>query len=246
MALTKNDDSGSMRIPFLSFAAAVCAAAAAAPADAATRNFGVSGFDRIRVDGPFKVSLTTGVAPFATASGGSAAALDGVAIDVQGRTLVVRSNRSSWGGYPGEAKGPVEIRIGTHELTAAWLNGSGSLNIDKARGLAFDLSVQGAGSASIAAVAVDQLKVSIAGTASARLAGVAPKLTAIVRGISTLDAGSLVAKDATIGAQGPATIRATVTGAAKIDAQGPATIELGGRPACTVKAAGSASVAGCR
>ena len=99
---------------------------AAAPADAATRNFGVNGFDRIRVDGAYKVRVTTGVAPFAIASG-SAAALDGIAIDVQGRTLVVRSSRQSWGGYPGTSKGPVEISIGTHELSAAWINGSGTV-----------------------------------------------------------------------------------------------------------------------
>ena len=97
---------------------------------AADRNFGVNGFDRVRVDGPYKVRLNTGVAPFATASG-SAAALDSVAIDVQGRTLIVRTNRSTWGGYPGEATGPVAITIGTHELEAAWINGSGSLVIDK-------------------------------------------------------------------------------------------------------------------
>ncbi len=225
---------------------AIIAAAAAAPADAATRNFGVSGFDRIRVDGPFIVRVTVGVAPFAVASGGSAAALDGVAIDVQGRTLVVRNSRSSWGGYPGQAKGPVEISIGTHELGAAWLNGSGSLAIDKLRGLSFDLSIQGSGSASAGSVAVDQLKVSISGAASASLAGVAPKLTAIVRGISTLDAAGLVSKDAIIGAQGPATVRATVTGTAKVDAQGAAAVALAGGPACTVKAIGSASVTGCR
>jgi len=225
---------------------AIIAAAAAAPADAATRNFGVSGFDRIRVDGPFIVRVTVGVAPFAVASGGSAAALDGVVIDVQGRTLVVRNSRSSWGGYPGQAKGPVEISIGTHELGAAWLNGSGSLAIDKLRGLSFDLSIQGSGSASAGSVAVDQLKVSISGAASASLAGVAPKLTAIVRGISTLDAAGLVSKDAIIGAQGPATVRATVTGTAKVDAQGAAAVALAGGPACTVKAIGSASVTGCR
>ena len=232
-----------MRTFLPAFAVLACTAA---PAEAATRNFGVSGFDRIRIDGPFKVRLATGVAPFAAATGGSPAALDSVVIDVQGRTLVVRSNRSSWGGYPGEAKGPVEISIGTHDLSAAWLNGAGSLAIDKARGLSFDLSVQGAGSASIGSVAVDQLKVSISGTASASLAGTAPRLTAIVRGISILDSAGLVAKDATIGAQGPATVRLTVTNSAKVDAQGAATVELGGRPACTVKAAGSASVSGCR
>lgn len=232
--------------PPLGLTTLVLVACAAAPAGAATRNFGVSGFDRIRVDGPFKVRLATGVAPFAIATGGSAAALDSVSIDVQGRTLVVRNNCSSWGGYPGEAKGPVEISIGTHDLSAAWLNGSGSLSIDKARGLSFDLAVQGAGSASIDSVAVDQLKVSISGTASVSLAGTAPKLTAIVRGISTLDAAGLTAKDAILGAQGPATVRANVTNTAKVDAQGAATVELGGRPACTVKASGSASVNGCR
>jgi hypothetical protein len=215
------------------------------PSDAATRNFGVSGFDRVRVDGPFKVRLATGVAPFAVATG-SAGALDAVALDVQGRTLVVHNARSSWGGYPGEAKGPVEISIGTHELTAAWVNGSGSLAIDKATGLLFDLSVQGSGLASIGSAAVDQLKISISGSAGVKIAGTAPRLTATLQGMSTLDASSLIVKDATISAQGPATVNATVTGTAKVDVEGAASVGLTGDPACTVKAVGSATVTGCR
>ncbi|MEO6581282.1 MAG: DUF2807 domain-containing protein [Sphingomicrobium sp.] len=216
-----------------------------APADAATRNFGVSGFDRIRVDGPFKVRLATGVAPFATATG-SGPALDAVSMQVTGRTLVIRGNRSSWGGYPGEAKGPVEISIGTHELTAAYVNGSGTLAIDKAKGLSFDLSVQGSGMASIASAAVDQLKISILGSAGVRIAGTAPLLNASLRGVASLDASALNVKDATITAQGPATVKATITGTAKIDVEGAAAVDLAGAPACTVKAAGSATVTGCR
>jgi hypothetical protein len=219
---------------------------AASPADAATRNFGVSGFDKIRVDGPYRVKLTVGVAPFAVATAGSAAALDGVALDVQGRTLVIRGNRKSWGGYPGEATGPIEISIGTHELFAAALNGSGALVIDKLRGLLFDLSVQGSGAASVGAAEVDQLKVAISGTAAVSLAGTALRLTATVNGVSTLEAAGLTSKDATIAASGPATVRATVTGTAKVNAQGAASVEFGGSPACTVAAEGSASVTGCR
>jgi hypothetical protein len=71
-------------------------------------------------------------------------------------------------------------------------------------------------------------------------------MTAMVRGISSLDAGQLVAKDATIGAQGPATIAANVTNAASIDGSGVATITLSGNPACTTKLVGSSSVSGCR
>ncbi len=217
----------------------------AAPAGADTRNFGVSGFNKVRVDGPFKVRLTTGVAPFAQATG-SARAIDRVALDVRGQTLIVHANQSSWGGYSGENVGPVEIAIGTHDLSAAALNGSGSLDINAVKGLAFDLSVQGSGGAAITETDVDQLRVNVIGTASASLGGRAGKMTAIVRGISSLDAAGLTVKDATIGAEGAATVKATVTNEVTIDGAGTATITLTGDPSCTVRAHGSATVSGCK
>lgn len=224
-------------------AAAVCASAA--PAGAATRNFGITGFEKIRVDGPFKVRLTTGVAPFASASG-SPAALDRVAIDVRDDTLIVHSDTDSWGGYPGKDVGPVEISLGTHELSAAWLNGSGSLSINRVSGLKFGLSVQGSGVGEIADARVDQLNVSVLGSAIARLAGQAGKMTAVIRGISSLDASALSIKDATLGAEGAATISADVGNSVTVDASGPATVRLTGGAACTLKVTGSANVTGCR
>jgi hypothetical protein len=226
----------------LFFVAAICAVAA--PADAATRNFGITSFEKVRVDGPFKVTVTSGVAPYAKATG-SSASLDRVAVDVRGDTLVVHNNLDSWSGYPGTDPGPVEISIGTHELSAAWLNGSGSLSIDKVKGLSFDLSVQGSGAGEIGEANVDQLNVSVIGTASARIAGQAAKLTAVIRGISTLDVGALSTKDATLGADGAATIEAKVSDSATIDANGPATVRISGGPACTLRVAGSASISGC-
>ena len=218
---------------------------AAAPAGAATRNFGVSGFDRIRIDGPYKVRVTTGVPPSAVASGPQRS-LDGVTIEVQGRTLIVRNAKQSWGGFPDAASGPVEIALSTHDLSAAWVNGSGSVAINKVRGLSFDLSVQGSGSAAIAAVDVDQFKLNIAGSGSASLAGKVEKLTAVVQGISSLDAGGLRIDDAVFSADGPASIKATVTDTAKVQAHGTTAIELAGRPSCTVRATGSASISGCK
>ena len=217
----------------------------AAPASAATRNFGITGFEKVRVDGPFKVNLTTGVAPFATATG-SPQALDRVAVEVRGNTLVVHSNLDSWGGYPGKDSGPVEISLGTHDLSAAWLNGSGAIAIDRVRGLSFDLSVQGSGAGQIGQVSVDQLNVSVVGTASAKLAGQAAKMTAVIRGISTLDAAALATKDATLGADGAATIAANVDNSVTVDATGPATVNIAGGPSCTLRVSGSASGSGCR
>jgi hypothetical protein len=227
------------------FLLAAALAAIASPAAAATRNFGITDFQKIRVDGPFKVRLATGVAPFATATG-SAAALDWVAIEVRGDTLVVHTNLDSWGGYPGKDVGPVEVSLGTHDLSAAWLNGSGALSIDRVKGLKFDLSVQGSGSGDVGQANVDQLSVSVVGTASARIAGEAAKMTAVIRGISTLDAAALSTKDATLGADGAATIAVDVSDSVTIDATGPATVRLTGGAACTLRVSGSASVSGCR
>ena len=218
---------------------------AAPPAGAAERNYSVTSFDRIRVDGPYRVKLTTGVAPFAKATG-SAAAIDGVAVNVQGRTLVVQGNPSAWGGYPGQAPGPVELAVGTHELSTVWLNGAGALSVSKIKGLSFDIAVQGSGSVAVADMAVDQLKLGISGTGSATVAGSAQKATAIVRGTSSLDASALKVKELTLGAEGAATIKAVATDTAKVDARGTVGIELSGRPACTVTAQGSATVSGCR
>lgn len=225
--------------------AAAAGAALASPATAATRNFGITGFTKVRVDGPFIVHLTTGVAPFARATGGTSA-VDRVSVDVQGDTLVVHRDINATSDFSGTDSAPVEVSLGTHELSAAWLNGSGTLAIDKVKALIFNLSVQGSGVAAIGAAAVDQLNVSAIGTASARLAGTAARLTAIARGISSIDASALTVKDATIGVEGSGTMAATVTNSAKVDANGPATVRLSGKPACTLKSNGAATVSGCR
>lgn len=225
--------------------AAIATLALAAPAGAATRNFGITSFEKVRIEGPYKVVLTTGIAPFARATG-SAVALDRLAIEVRGNTLVVHGNLSAGGGYPNQNAGPVEISLGTHDLSSAWLSGAGTLAIDKVRGLSFDLSSQGSGSVGIGRVDVDQLNVSVVGTASAVLAGRAAKMTAVIRGISSLEASGLSTKDATIGAEGAATIKANVTNAVTVDGNGPTSITLAGRPSCTLRLVGSASVSGCR
>lgn len=220
------------------------AASVGSPAGAADRTLSVTTFNKVRIDGPYKVTLTTGVSPFARVSG-SAAAIDAVSVDQQGSTLVVRGNPSSWGGYPGQGTGPVEISVGTQTLAAAFVNGPGSLAVDKIKGLSFDLSVQGSGSASVADADVDQLKIGISGVGTVSIAGVAPKLTAIIRGTSSLDASRLSVKDATIGAEGPAQIRLNASNSAKIDARGVSSVEVAGGAACTLTTQGSAVISGC-
>jgi len=232
------------RIPILALLMlASLPVAAATPAT--ERTYSVSGFDRVRIDGPYRVDLRTNVAPYARASG-TPASLDGVSIKVEGRTLVIRSGGASWGGYPGEGRGPVTIEVGTHDLSAAYINGPGALMVDRVKGLSFEMSIQGAGIAAIDQVDVDQLKVGVSGAGTIRLAGRVGKLTSTIRGTSNLEADRLEVKDAVIGAEGPSTVRAQVTNSAKVDAIGLASVTLTGEPACIVTAKGSANVVGCK
>ncbi len=219
--------------------------AVAAPARAATRNFGITDFTKVRIEGPYRVTLTTGVAPFAKASG-LATALDRITVETRGDTLVVRTDPSAWGGYPGQDYGPVEVSVGTHDLTNAALTGAGSLSINRVQGLSFGLAVQGSGAAEIVDVAADQMSVVVAGTASAKLKGRALKFSATVRGLSSIDASNLTTHNSDIIADGSATIDAIVTDTAQVEATGPVTIRLSGRPTCTLKVTGSTSVSGCR
>ena len=197
--------------------------ARAAPADAATRNFGVSGFDRIRVDGPFRVRLATGVAPFASATAarrGARRRRDRGPGPDAGRP---RQPQSSWGGYPGEATGPGRDQhrhARTDRRLAQRLGQPGDRQV--ARPVVRPRRSRARARRSIAAVDGRPVQGRRSPAPAARsLAGTALKLTATVRGVSTLDATGLRAKDATIGAEGPATVeRDGHRTRAKVDAQG--------------------------
>src|SRR5688572_21940830 len=112
---------------------AVLIVATASPVLAAERRYSVTDFDRVQVDGPYQVTLTTGASSSARATG-STAALDRLSIDVQGRTLRVRTNASAWGGYPGTPAELATVALTTRDLQAVTVNGSGNLAIDKAKG----------------------------------------------------------------------------------------------------------------
>jgi len=222
------------------------AIACAVPAHGASRSFEVAGFEKIRVEGPFKVHLTTGVPTFAKASGAQSG-IDRIAIDLVGRTLVIHNSLSAWGGsLNSDNSGPVEVSIGTHDLNAATLMGAGTLEISAVEGLAFDLSVQGSGQVTIDRADVDQLSVGLTGTASSVVAGKAGTLKIRAQGVTAFDGSALTAKDANLAVNGASTVKAGVSNSAAIVASGPATVSFSGNPSCTSQLGGSASVTGCR
>lgn len=220
---------------------ALLALAAAAPAAAAERAYSVTDFDRVQVDGPYRVTVTTGLASGARAEG-SAEALERVSVEVLGSTLRVRANRSAWGGYPGDRTGPVRIALTTRELRAAAVVGSGSLDVDRTRGLRVDLSVNGSGRLAVTAVEADNLVVGLLGGGRLTLAGKAKQLKATVQGSGDLAAAELRVDDAQILSDTAGNVAVAVARTARVTATGPGDVEIIGTPSCTVDSKGSGQV----
>lgn len=216
-------------------------AAAAAPAAAAERRYSVTDFDRIQVDGPYQVTVQTG-RPSGVQADGSPDALDRLAVDVQGRTLRIRRNASSWGGYPGDRTGPVKVSVTTRELRAAAVVGSGGLYLDRAKGLRVDLSLSGSGRLAVAAVDADNLVVSLLGGGRITLAGRAKQLKAAVQGSGDFAAAALRADDAQILAKTAGNVTVAVARSVKLDVEGPGDVEILGNPSCTVEGTGSGTI----
>ncbi|HEU0134581.1 MAG TPA: head GIN domain-containing protein [Allosphingosinicella sp.] len=221
---------------------ALLALAAAAPAAAAERTYSVTDFDRVQVDGPYRVVLQTGRSSSARAEG-SVEALDHVSIDVQSGVLRVRRNRSAWGGYPGQGgPEPVTVVLTARDVRTAAVVGSGSLDVDRVRGLRVDLSVSGSGRLTVSAVDADNLIVGLLGGGRIALAGQARQLKATVQGSGDLAAADLVAQDAQIASDTAGNIAVQVARTAKVNATGPGDVEIIGAPACTVQSKGSGQV----
>jgi hypothetical protein len=216
-------------------------ALAGAPAVAATRGYTVVGFDHIRVDGPYDVTVRTGLAPSASATGGTDA-LDRISVAVQNSTLVIRPDASGWGGYPGAPAGKIAVAITVADLSSVILAGSGKLSIDRVRGQTLDLALGGAGMLSVGLIDVDKLSVMLTGSGNLSLAGHVDDGRLIVRGAGNIAADGLTIRHAEIVSAGAGTIAVTAAVTAKVTAAGNGDVTVRGKPDCTVNATGSGNV----
>lgn len=221
--------------------AALLASAHIWPAQAAERSYTVTSFDRLRVDGPFRIEVTSGRGSSARAIG-DPRAIDGVSIRVEGRTMIVRRDTSAWGGMPGAPRGTVTIALGTQNLTSIWVSGAGSVAVDRMKGGKLDLAVDGPGRIDLAAVSADWLGVAISGSGGMRIGGTTSDMRVAMRGSGDLDATALTASDAEIVTEGSGAVRLNARRAAKVTSTGAATVEVAGDIGCTVKNLGSGVV----
>jgi Putative auto-transporter adhesin, head GIN domain len=218
---------------------ALCALAA--PAAAADRVFPVADFDRVIVEGPYRVHLVVGRATRAVASG-ARDGLDRVSVEVRGQTLRVRASRGIWSGRPGIDPGPVTIALTTRMLRSARTIGPARLEIEGAAGLSVEFVVEGGGTIRAARVAAENLVLGLHGSGALELAGTARSLRGHFQGTGNVEATQLAAQGATITTNTLGNVALTVNGAAAITAYGLGGVIVAGRAACTLTGPGAAQV----
>lgn len=222
--------------------AALAVLAAAFPASAAERRYAVTDFDRVIVDGPFVVRLVPGRTSSAVARGDQRA-LEALSVDSTGGTLRIRRNRSSWGGYPGEAgAGLATIELATRNLRSARLIGPGRFDIDGARGMEIELVVEGPGQLAASGIEADKVSLGLVGSGRMQVGGTAEAVTVTVQGNGDVDAGRLAAENVTVNSVSAGTVTVAASETAVIDAGGVGTVQVIGRPECNVRGAGAGLV----
>lgn len=226
-----------MRLRFILLWLGLIGAAVPTAAGAAERVYSISSFDRLRVDGPFRVILTTGRSPGGKAEG-DPATTDQIDLRVEGTTLIVRAGVNGWGEQPGKpGVGTPLIRLSTPMLRTAAMIGGGDVTITGGlRGQRVDLSLTGSGTMRVDGVDADQFAATVIGSGSMTLAGRAARVRLSTNGPARIDAGALVASDLTVRTDGNGEMIAQARYTAAIASAGVGSVTVYGAPACTVRA----------
>ncbi|MBA2921032.1 MULTISPECIES: GIN domain-containing protein [Sphingomonas] len=212
-------------------------ALAASPAAAAERGYSVTSFDRIRLEGPFAVTVTTGKAVSAKATG-SEEALERVSVRVEGRTMLIRPNLSGWGGYPGKQSGAATITVTTPGLDTAIVVGSGSLDVDRMKAPRVVLTVEGSGRLTVHGIDADNASLAVAGSGTIEVSGRAKVGAAVARGTAEIRAADLAVSDLTLTSESAGAITMQAGRSAKVNALGIGAIAVEGSAACEVRKVG--------
>lgn len=202
-------------------------------ADAQTqRTEMLAGFDRVRVDGPFVVTVTAGPRGKAVVNG-ARDATERVAVRVENGTLIVSANQNAWGGSDRGARASVAVEAppGTRGVA---VRGGGTVRVDRMRGPRLDLAVAGSGTLTVADAQADQLYATLTGAGRLEVAGAANRARFLAIGTGTVDAKALSVDDLSVSQDSLGdsvfTARKTVT----VSSAGLGSVTVEGDAACTV------------
>lgn len=215
-------------------------------APAAERKVFVSSFDRLRVNGPFRVEVVTGRSP-AGRIAGDPRTLDAIEVRQDGNILVVRAIGGRTDGDGGEggrdpATQPVTVMLVTPSLAGVALVGSGAVGVTGMKADRVDLSVAGTGTIGVTGADAIELNATTIGTGKITVAGRAVRARYVVNGAGNVAAAALEAGEVTVRLDGPGEVAARAQFIANVTNTGLGRVSVAGKAKCQVKAVTTGSV----
>lgn len=202
----------------------------------------VSGFEKVRVDGPYRVDIVRG--PNAARAEGDQKALDRLDVHVDGGTLVIGAGTRGWELRAGESVAAPHVMLSTPLLSAVTVNGGGTVRIADMRAPRSTIAINGPGAVSITGFDADDLNAAMIGAGSLTIAGTARHVRVRSNGAASFDGSGLMANDAVLISESAGTMRIGVRYTAQVMAMGIGTVHLDGAPECTISGSGPVECAG--
>jgi hypothetical protein len=198
-------------------------------AQAATRDFPVTPFDRISNSTPFDVHVHVGGAPAVRAEA-SPETLDRLQVNVNGGRLIITSRRGSWTSMRHEGRTLIDVTVPS--LKEVQVNGPGDMTVDNARADQFAVRLDGPGDVTVASLQAHALDVVLNGPGDVRLAGHADTATLALHGPGDIKAADLSVRDATVTLNGPGDLSFRATGVVRGSVSGPGDLTVRGGARC--------------
>jgi hypothetical protein len=218
--------------------AGLTACSFSASAQTVTRDYPLSGFDRIDLSAAGDVAVTAGPR-FSVHAEGDAESIAQLLPEVRGNTLVLGWKKGSHWSH-GQRKLKIAVTMPT--VAGAAVSGAGDMTIDRGIVPAFDARVSGSGQLTIARLETQTATMTLSGPGELTAAGRADHVNAVVSGVGSLEIQKLMVRDGTMRMSGTGSIDAHATGAIDATVSGIGSIDIAGGAHCTIHKSGLGDV----
>lgn len=205
-----------------------------------TKEYSVSGFDKIQVDGAGQLNITQGSEEGLTIEAEDNI-LAHIKVEVKNKTLVIGYDRFDWDKsiYPTK---PIVFTVTVKDFEKLQVNGAVDLNMKALESEGFQLIVNGAGDFKITDLAVDDLDVRIAGGASINFGGVTESQVIKIDGAGNYAAENLESQKVNVTISGVGNVTVWATETLDVEINGAGSVNYYGSPKLTKSIEGLGTV----
>jgi hypothetical protein len=219
--------------------AMLLALAAFAPAHAAERSFLVGSFEDLIVEGDIQVTLQTGLAPSAKATGDKDR-LGSLKVIRQGQVLRIRMQGLAANRVGGE---PVKIALTGRNIKKLILQGNGRIAASGLDMPMVRLEIRGSGEIDIGTLKTDRLVALLVGSGKLTMGtGETRDTEIVIDGSPVISAAMMETEKLRLQQNGPAKTHFLVSDSAEITNSGTGSITIDGKGTCFVRQAGGATI----